>query len=747
MNVRLRYLLIALLVVAGCARSPKQREARYLDLGKKLLQKGDYARAGLEFRNAIQSEPADAEPYYQLGLTYLGTGNRGAALTCLRKATELDPKHAAAQLKLAGLLATARDPATLADAEKRAQGVAAAFPGNTDALNTLAMTELRLGKPGEAERHLDRALALLPGSLESSALLMRAKLSEGDVQGAEAVLQQCFRNAPQSAEVALVMGRFYLVTHRERQADEQFRRALGIDPKYGPALLDLGMTLFHVGRKDEAGAIFKRLAALPGKEYKPVYAIFLLETGQREGAIAELERLAKADPADRVARTRLVKTYLAAGRNAEADRLLAGAIAKNPKDADALLQRSELLLNRGKYQDAQNDLNLVLRYEPEAAEPHVLLARVDGALGKPLNQRQELAEALRLDPAMLAARLDLAGLLVASKGAAAALEVLNQAPEAQKRATAWIAQMNWALLELGRLDEARKNVARGLAAERSADLLLQDALLKTNAKDYKGARVSLDRALQQNPEDVRGLRALLQVGGLRAVRQYTILHARSAVVQAFLGESLAASGASGEARTAFEAALANDPHYRRAQLGLARLDVSDGKVDAAQRRLAGLAAGGAGDPELWLYMGWVANTQKDYPQAVLYFRKVVDVDPTNVVALNNLAYLLATQSGQFDEALRYAQQVKELAPDNKGVDDTIGWIMYRKGLYRSAVKYLESAAEGQADPVIRYHLGMAYVKAGDRRGEPVLRAALKSAPGLPEARLAEQVLASPGPKF
>jgi tetratricopeptide (TPR) repeat protein len=121
---------------------------------------------------------------------------------------------------------------------------------------------------------------------------------------------------------------------------------------------------------------------------------------------------------------------------------------------------------------------------------------------------------------------------------------------------------------------------------------------------------------------------------------------------------------------------------------------------------------------------------------------VVDADPTNVVALNNLAYLLVSETDQFDEALKYAQQVKEIAPDDKGVDDTIGWIMYRKGLYRAAVQYLEKAAQDQADPVIHYHLGMAYLKVGDKRGEPTLRAALKKAPELPEAKMAEQLLSA-----
>jgi putative PEP-CTERM system TPR-repeat lipoprotein len=743
--------LAAVPLFVACSRSPQQREARFIELGKKRLQTNDYVRAGLEFRKAIQTAPADAEPYYQLGLTYLGSGNRTLAVGCFRKATELDPKHAAAQLKLADIMATVNDRVAIADAEKRAQAVATEFPNNVDALNTLAMTELRLGKPEEAAGHLEQALARLPGDLESSALLMRAKLSQGDARGAEEALQQCFVKSPQSAEVALVMGRFYLVTHRSRQAEEQFRRAIRIDPKYGAALMDLAMTLFHAGRKDEAGPVFKQIAGLPDKSYQPVYAIFLLETGQRDAAIAELERLAKEDSSDRTARTRLVKMYLLAGRHEDAQRLLAGVLNKNPKDAEALLQRSELSLDAGNYRDAQNDLNLVLRYRPESAEPHMLLARLFEAQGHTLNQRQELAEALRLDPSRMAARLDLARLLIASKGAAAALEILHQAPDAQKRAVPLIVQSNWALMDLGRRDEARKGIAEGLQLARSPELLVQDALVKMDAKDYRGAHTSLDSVLKQNAEDVPALRALVKLYGLQnqpaaalgTLREYAARHANSAPIQNLLGELLLAAGQSAQARAAFTAAQAADPRFRPARLALARLDVSEGKLESAHHALADLLAGNRNDPELWLYMGWLANLEKDYPRALAYYRRVVDADPANIVALNNLAYLLAAQNERFDEALKYAQQVKELAPDNKGVDDTIGWIMYRKGLYRSAVQYLESAAAGQADPVIRYHLGMAYWKVGDRRGEPTLRAALKSAPDLPEARMAQQLLGAP----
>ena len=48
------------------------------------------------------------------------------------------------------------------------------------------------------------------------------------------------------------------------------------------------------------------------------------------------------------------------------------------------------------------------------------------------------------------------------------------------------------------------------------------------------------------------------------------------------------------------------------------------------------------------------------------------------MALNGLAYLLA-ETRQPDEAIKYAQKAKELAPDSPAVDDTLGWTYFQKG--------------------------------------------------------------------
>ena len=105
-----------------------------------------------------------------------------------------------------------------------------------------------------------------------------------------------------------------------------------------------------------------------------------------------------------------------------------------------------------------------------------------------------------------------------------------------------------------------------------------------------------------------------------------------------------------------------------------------------------------------------------------------------------MAYLLA-ESKQPDEALKYAQKAKELAPDNAAVDDTLGWTYYQKGLYSLAVTHLEGATARDGTPRRKYHLAMAYCKAGDpKRGRQAYDAAYKMDPNLPEAQAARQVL-------
>jgi Tfp pilus assembly protein PilF len=83
----------------------------------------------------------------------------------------------------------------------------------------------------------------------------------------------------------------------------------------------------------------------------------------------------------------------------------------------------------------------------------------------------------------------------------------------------------------------------------------------------------------------------------------------------------------------------------------------------------------------------------------------------------------------------------ELAPSQTSYADTLGWVLYQKELYPSAVQYLERATKDPANAVAKYHLAMAYAKAGDHlRGYDTLQAALKLDPRRPEAKIAQEVV-------
>ena len=739
-------IVLAVVMTGGCSRSPQAIEAKYLEKGRAEFQKKNYAVAIINFKNAMQAQPRDAEPYYQLGLSYLALNDFNGAGSFFMKATEVNPKHTGAQLKLAELMTASRSSEVLEEAQKRSQEALNLAPEDIEALNVLAIAELRLGNPRSAEAHLDQALRRSPGDLRSSIALAQTKLAQKDVGGAEEVLKQAAAHA-RTPEPAVHLGGFYLALGKSAEAEQQFRRALQIDPKHGPALIALGSIQVHAGQAELADQTYRQVSALPEKQYRAAHALYLFESGKREQALAEFEKLAKADPTDRNVRTNLVRTYLALNRVGDAERVLAAALKKNGLDTDALVQRSRIYLGSQRYADAQEDLIQVLHFRNNSAEAHYLLAKVHQGLRNAIAHQQELGEALRLDPTYVAARVELARALTLNGGAQSALQLLDQAPQEQKLAVPIVLQRNMALMALGHTAEARKGIDQILASAKDPEALVQDAALKLGQKDYAGARASAEAVLGQSPEDTRALNILVQSYaaqnqkplGLQKAREYAARQAASARIQQFLGQLLLANGDRQGARKAFEAAQSSSGNPVGAELWLADMDVSEGDRVQARKRLASVVASRPESAAGQLLLAQLEQSEGKLAAAIDRYRKALALDAQNAGALNNLAYLLC-DTNQPDEALKYAQQAKQLAPDNPAVDDTLGWTYYQKGIYSLAVIYLQSAVTRESTARREYHLAMACLKAGDAiRGREALTAALKMDPHLPEAQAARQV--------
>ena len=77
--------------------------------------------------------------------------------------------------------------------------------------------------------------------------------------------------------------------------------------------------------------------------------------------------------------------------------------------------------------------------------------------------------------------------------------------------------------------------------------------------------------------------------------------------------------------------------------------------------------------------------------------------------MNYLGYSFADRGIRLDEAEKLLRQAVALEPENGAFLDSLGWLRFKQGESRDAVKILEAAAQRAPDVLIFDHLAQAYV--------------------------------------
>ncbi len=134
-------------------------------------------------------------------------------------------------------------------------------------------------------------------------------------------------------------------------------------------------------------------------------------------------------------------------------------------------------------------------------------------------------------------------------------------------------------------------------------------------------------------------------------------------------------------------------------------------------------------PDLLYETGMAAEQLGKYDAFEQMMRKVIEVKPDYAQAYNALGYSLLDRNERVPEAMQLVEKAIQLAPDDAGIIDSVGWGNYRIGNLEKSLEYLRRAYKAEPDPEIAAHLGeVLWVQGTKEEARKIWEDALKAHP-------------------
>lgn len=529
------------------------------------------------------------------------------------------------------------------------QGLVRDYPDFRPARALLSAIHLIEGNLEQAESHLTIVAQADPGNIVVSRMLAEVRLRQGRAgQIADALGSS--RGAGQdrvNQELLVLAGQSSLKQGDVETALGYFQQGQAVFPEDTRFLLGEVTSYMSQGEPEKAKALLKSLQA----QDVNTQAVFLLsvlvhlQEEEYDLAITKAEELVASQKSTKWAQQFLGAVYFAAGQD----------------------------------EQARSQLETVLKSEPDNAGAMIGMARIEERAGAPSLARKWL-EKVRQDHAEnIVARIMLAQSYLEEGDGRKAFDV---AREAALKAPDQIQPINLqatAAALLGDWDEAIagfKHVVK-LSPENPAALLnLARAYFQVG--DESSGQSTIDLAAEVAPNDPRVLMIVgereMAVGEFsRAAetfrRAYEILPNGNAAIWVFRARSAASK--------------AEPMEYIDLWLTL-RPD------DAASRYFRAAALQEMGRQE----------------EAIDEYKRVLELEPEQPLALNNLAWLYFETGNS--QALSLANRALAVRPDWAAITDTVGWIYLKSGNLSRGLELLSKSVEqSKGDPEILYHFAVA----------------------------------------
>lgn len=703
------------------AKSPKNHEALRLKGDVQLVERKDADAALKSYREAVQAKPDYLLGYTSLMAVLIARQDMTEANTTLEQMKKIAPAHPQTRYFEAQLAYLNKD---FKRARELSQQVLKASPDNARVLQLAGAVEFQLNALVQAEAYLSKAVQAAPDSASARRLLILTYLRNGQLQKALGVIPANLLAEGSDAELLSAAGQVYLQANDAKRAEQFFARAAKLDPQDARKRTSLAVAHMRTGQADSAFAELQDIAA-SDKGTTADLALISAYLSRREvdKALKAIDALEKKQPNEPMPANLRGLALMAKRDNAGARKSFEQALAINPAFLPAASSLAALDMGDKKPEEARKRFENVLAKDPRNVQALVALADLRSRTGA---TREELAELLNKAIAANSGEAPPRLLLIDFHLRA---KEYKQALSAAQSAVAAVPDNADLLDALGRVQLASGDYNQALASfnkmvglqPQSPMPYMRMAGVHMAEKKTDAAVQSLRKALEIQPDYLEAQRGLVSIyagekkydDAIAVARTVQKQRPKESVGFVLEGDVAAAQKKPEQAVAVYRSALAQLPDTPELAVNLHASLLASGKTADADKLAAGWFKDHPKDAAFRQYLGDTAITRSDWATAEKHYLGVIQLQPNNAMALNNLAWV-STQLKK-DGALAYAERANAIAPNQAAFMDTLATVLADKGDFDKAIATQERAMKLQPDnPGLRLGLARIYVKAGKK---------------------------------
>lgn len=552
----------------------------------------------------------------------------------------------------------------------------------------LAVTRARLGGKKAAADLLAKLGKVDIDDPQSLVLLGQAHLLTGDKQASARYLERAIEKQPESVDLRMNLVAALLQKGDTAEAIQHAEALLKKSPKDPRANRVMIAALLESGANDKALEVIKNFEReMPNSPIPLIFrAAVMIHVNDFKAAKIELEKALKFDPNNAAVGMALAGMAVQDNQFDEARKLYQAVRDKHGEPLEALMAMYDLEVRAKEPKAARKLVEVANAKYPKAARPATIVATAyarGGLAEKALELSADATAANPNDPDLLAAR-------------------------------------GSAFIEKGDFTNALANFTRIVKIRpEMVEAHMKLAMVQEATANFIGLRNTLQTALRLDPKHRRA-RMMMASQYVRDKKLDEALKMAVSVEQDFpngidahilQAKVLMQLKREAEAVAMLERAQKAAPKLEMATIELAKLRFFAKQNDLGFQTLQTWLQANPDNIRATAFLAESYLAFKKDPEALETYKKILTLEPGNLIALNNVANLLAATDPKL--ALPYAEQAYAAFPVDASITDTLGWLLLKTGDSKRGLELTKKAADLAPNaPDVLFHHALALAQNG-----------------------------------